>query len=262
MRCSAGRRILGSAALLALFAAWPSPSWPEAQPPLPVPRPQPAADPKPTRPDQPQQKPADASSDCVTTPRPRPNVTYTFRFTNANGSATTTTMRWLETTDGSVRVRTTQSDVPGVTESMSQITQHIRDDLFVIEKSDSTNVTTGRGPVRTVATYKPALIGDPAFHLCKGKKWSFPAVTMTTVVDPGKTSQTTTYAGNGEVLSVHESVTVPAGAFDTVHYMVTHTSPNGPITLESWRSIKEGVNAKYTYTVNRATATQVLISIR
>jgi hypothetical protein len=64
------------------------------------------------------------------------------------------------------------------------------------------------------------------------------------------------------VVSVRESVTVPAGTFQTVHYERVFDGANGHVVENAWLSINHGVNVKFTHDGPAGTATQELTEIR
>ena len=64
------------------------------------------------------------------------------------------------------------------------------------------------------------------------------------------------------MLGIHESVKVPAGTFDTVHYTRTTAGARGTIVDEYWKSIEHGVTVKHSSTLLGMTTTEVLQSIR
>ena len=72
----------------------------------------------------------------------------------------------------------------------------------------------------------------------------------------------TTDPGHGRVISVHESVTVPAGTFQTVHYEKVFDGANGHVVEATWQSIADGVSVKYTHDSPAGVATQVRTEAR
>ena len=71
----------------------------------------------------------------------------------------------------------------------------------------------------------------------------------------------TTDPGRGRVISIRESVTVPAGTFQTVHYERVFDGAHGRVVETSWQSIADGVSVKYTHDGPAGVATQVLTDI-
>jgi hypothetical protein len=71
-----------------------------------------------------------------------------------------------------------------------------------------------------------------------------------------------THAGTLAIVAIPESVTVPAGTFETVRYTRTMATPVGPSVDEYWRSIEHGVVVKHTSTLPGGAATEVLVWTR
>jgi hypothetical protein len=61
---------------------------------------------------------------------------------------------------------------------------------------------------------------------------------------------------------VQESVTVPAGTFQTVHYERVFDGAHGHVVENAWLSITHGVNVKFTHDGPAGTSTQVLTGTR
>jgi len=87
-------------------------------------------------------------------------------------------------------------------------------------------------------------------------------VQVTTAATPGGVFSTASSPGTGEVLSIRELVTVPAGSFDTVHFKQIQNSPRGPIVMTTWRAIKEGVNVRWEYATAGGVSVEVLTAAR
>src|SRR5262245_11684785 len=188
-----------------------------------------------------------AAADCVTISPAKLNVQYSFRYTDSAGTISASSIEFLAISDTSVRLRLTQVGRSGATEAVSETTQRVVDDLVVTDRVVSTGVNPS-GSFRTTVTYQPGMVGDPASRVCSGRTWTIPAVTVSTAATSGRSSETKTDAGSGRMVSVNESVTVPAGTFLTVHYEKTFTTASGGrIVQDIWQSITDGVTVKYTY---------------
>src|SRR5262245_35338782 len=198
-----------------------------------------------------------AAADCVTVSPAKLNVQYSFRYTNSAGTISASTIEFLAISDTSVRLRSTQVDRSGATETVSETTQRVVDDLVVTDRVVSTGVNPS-GSFRNTVTYQPGLVGDPTPRVCSGRTWTIPAVTVSTAASSGRSSETKTDSGSGRVVSVSESVTVPAGTFLTVHYEKTFTTASGRAVQDVWQSITAGGPVKYTYSGPGVEATQVL----
>ncbi len=102
----------------------------------------------------------------------------------------------------------------------------------------------------TVTTYDPAKIdpakvSGPAATWCQGATWIAPSVIATTEVDDDPPEQSATATEEGEVHSITEVISVPAGAFTTVWYTVTTTSGEGAGgTNTLWLDVETGIIVK------------------
>ena len=110
-------------------------------------------------------------------------------------------------------------------------------------------------------TYSPGAIGDPAFKACAGKTWQIPQVNATSRSARGSFSLKTD-PGTMTIVSVRESVTVPAGTFDTVHYTKTMNSGRGQLVDDFWKSIEHGVTVKRASRQPGSVATEILIAVK
>jgi hypothetical protein len=96
--------------------------------------------------------------------------------------------------------------------------------------------------------FVPSLILGPAEGWCVGNTWNVAPVTETIttrapLVQP-VTSIVTTIGGSGEVLAVGESVTVPAGTFQTVKYRGVTVANNTVQTSITWTSMEHSIVVK------------------
>ena len=198
-----------------------------------------------------------ASADCVTVRRPKLDVKYAFAFTDAAGTASTSTTEYLAISDTSMRLRQTHRGAFGTVEMVNESTLRVEDGLVVTEKMVASG-TNARGAFENTVTFQPARAGDPASPVCSGRTWTIPPVAVSTVGSQGRSSEMTTDPGSGRVISVRESVTVPAGTFQTVHYEKTFDGAHGHVVETTWLSIADGVSVKYTHDGPAGAATQVL----
>jgi len=201
-----------------------------------------------------------AAADCVTVSAPHPGVTYTYSYTDNSGGASTYTNQWEAFTSTASRMRLTQSGSRGTGASVYQGSHRIVDDLIVLERSESTG-TDPSGPFSTTVTYSPPLPGDPATRVCLDRAWTIPSVSATNASGRGSFT-VRTEPGTGRVMGIRESVTVPAGTFQTVHYTKILSSARGRIVDDYWKSIEHGVTVKHSYTAPGAVSTEVLTAVR
>ena len=197
----------------------------------------------------PPQGKAAAGADCVTIGKPKPSVTYVVQHTESTGRSTQLTNVWESVTDTGSRVR-----IDGPTGVMFQVNEHhIADDVAVIDK---TTKLDANGRVVETTTFRPGVVGDPAFRACAGRSWSIPPATAT-YQSPKINASATSPAGTLKIISIRERITVPAGTFEAVRYVRTSQS-----TDEYWKSIDHGVILKHIGTLPTGAVTDVLIAIR
>lgn len=202
-----------------------------------------------------------ASGDCVTVGRPKLGVKYAFHFTDAAGTASTSTTEYLDVSDTSMRLRLAHHGAFGTVERVNDSTLRVEDDLVIVEKMVSSG-TNERGAFQNTVTFQPPRVGDPASRVCRDRTWSIPSVAVSTVGSQGGSSEMTADAGSGRVISVRESVTVPAGTFQTVHHEKISDGAHGHVVEHTWLSIADGVAVKYTHDGPAGLATQVRTGIR
>lgn len=190
-----------------------------------------------------------APADCVAIATPRPSVGYTYQLTLSNGTRSQYTHDWESVTPTGSRVRVT-----GQRGIETQITEHhVEDDVSILDRQSKLDAN---GRVIEATTFRPGMVGDPAFRACAGRSWPIRPVTAT-YQSAQATASAQTPAGTLRIVAIRERVTVPAGAFDTVHYIRTSQS-----TDEYWKSIEHGVVVKHVATLPGAVATHVLASIK
>jgi hypothetical protein len=198
---------------------------------------------------------AAASANCVTIGAPKPALQFSYRYTDSSGS-TDFTNQWKQfSATGSQLVTVRASG-----QSTYVSTHSVVDDVFMLESSTASGVDPG-GPFNNSMTYSPGAMGDPAFRACEGKTWTIAAVNATSQSGRGSFSAKTD-PGTMRIVSTKERVTVPAGAFDTVHYVKTMKSSRGQVVDEFWKSIDHGVTVKRTSTQPGSVATELLTAVK
>jgi hypothetical protein len=96
-----------------------------------------------------------------------------------------------------------------------------------------------------VSTYTPTKVSGPFSRWCAGETWTAPSVTINTVVDGEAEPPADTPVENGEVHSINEVITVPAGTFTTVLYTITIASGDAAGTaVTTWVDVETGVPVK------------------
>ena len=202
------------------------------------------------------------ADDCVTVSRPKAGTSVAHRFTDPAGTVSTSTTEYLAVSDTSVRLRLVHRGAYGVVDTVNDSTVRVEDDLIVVDTLVSSG-TTAHGTYQNTVTFRPGQIGEPASRICRGRTWTVPAVAVSASGSRGGLAKTTTTdPGSGRVISVRESVTVPAGTFETVHYERVFDGANGHVVERAWLSVAHGINVKFTHDGPAGTATQVLTGIR
>ena len=196
-----------------------------------------------------------ASANCVVLGAPKPALSFTYRYTDTTGS-TEYTNQWKQFSATGSQLVTTRANGRSTYESKHSVA----DDVFVLESSTASGTDPG-GPFNNSMTYSPGAIGDPAYKACEGKAWVIAPVNATSRSARGSFSIKTD-PGTMNIVKLHESVTVPAGTFDTVRYRKTMNSGRGQVVDEFWKSIEHGVTVKRTSTQPGSVATEVLIAIK
>jgi len=190
-----------------------------------------------------------STPDCVTIATPKPAAVYTFQYVQSSGTPTQTTQQWESVTPTGSRARIT-----GPAGIQIQVNEHhIVNDAMVLDRTAKENANGG---VIDATSFKPGLVGDPAFRACAGGQWAIPSVTATYRSSQANASVQTP-AGTLRIIGIRERVTVPAGTFDTVHYIRTSQSVD-----EYWKSTLHGVIVRHIAKAGGVTITETLQSIK
>lgn len=190
-----------------------------------------------------------ATPNCVAIGTPKPSLGFTYQHTESTGATSQYTQHWESVSPTGSRVRVT-----GTTGTIIQVNEHrIVDDVMVLDRSSKLN---SNGGVIDATAFRPGIVGDPAFRACAGRSWRIPSVTATYQSTQNRASAGTP-AGTLTIVAIREALTVPAGRFDTVHYIRTSQSRD-----EYWKSTEHGVIVKHIATLPNAVVTEVLVSIR
>lgn len=192
----------------------------------------------------------ESTTKCVSIGKPRPDVTYTYDHIETTGKRSQYTNVWESVTDTGSRVR-----VVGPLGTEVQVNVHkIVDDAALLSK---TTKLDARGGVIDSTSFSPDLVSDPAFRVCEGKSWRIPTV-QATYQSAKQNASTGTPAGTLRIVAIRESLTVPAGRFDTVHYIRTSQSID-----EYWKALDQGVIVKHIATLPRVgSVTDTLVSMK
>ena len=200
------------------------------------------------------------SAQCVAISAAKTEVDFVYRYTASSGDVSESTMRWLQFTPTSSRLRTTRIGSKGPMVTTEETEHTIENDLLVM-RVDTVTGTDEAGAFSSSMTYSPGLIVMPAFRACVGQTVTIPAVTQTTKSNQ-RTSTAPSDSGELKIIAVDEQVTVPAGTFSAVRFTRTLNKSRGTEVTEVWRSTQHGVTVKRVVTTPRTTATEVLLAIR
>ncbi len=189
---------------------------------------------------------ASVKQDCVAIGTPDPSVGYTYDHVESTGGRSQYTDYWESVTPTGSRVRV---EKPGDTLIQTSI-YRVVDDVALLGR-----MTQAKGN-RVIGTtdFRPGLVADPFGRACAGRSWPIPSVTAS--FSGAQSASAATPAGTLTIIAIREKVTVPAGMFDTVHYVRTSQSRD-----EYWKSIQHGVVVKHIATVRGGTVTEVLAAI-
>jgi hypothetical protein len=202
-----------------------------------------------------EQASAVAGTNCVALGAPKPALSFTYRYSDTTGSVEYTN-QWKQFSATGSQLVTTRVNGRSTYESKHSVA----DDVFVLESSVASGTDPG-GAFNNSMAYSPGAIGDPAYKACEGKTWTIPSVNATSRSARGSFSSKTG-PGTMTIVKVHESVTVPAGTFDTVRYRKTMGQGGAQVLDEFWKSIEHGVTVKRTSTQPGSVAIEVLLSIK
>ena len=190
-----------------------------------------------------------AAPGCVEIGTPKPALVFTYRLTLSTGIVSQFTHQWESVTPTGSRVRVNGSRGIEIVANRHRIVN----DASVIERTTKANA---RGTVTETTTFQPGLVGDPAFRACVGRSWQIPSVTAS-YQSGGQNHSSPTPAGLLSIGAIRETVTVPAGTFDTVRYTRTSQSRD-----EYWKSIEHGIVVRHIAALSSGRTIEELIAIK
>jgi hypothetical protein len=193
---------------------------------------------------------AGQAGNCVPIATPQPARVFTYEHVDPGGKSTTTE-QWESVTQTGSRVKTTGP--AGVQIQINSF--HIANDVAVLTLSRK---TSAGGGLISSTEFSPGVVSDPVFRACAGQSWTIPSVTASFSSSSGQSGSAATPSGSLRILAIHEKISVPAGAFDTVHF-VRGTSLSSD---EYWKSIEHGVIVKHVATSRGGGVTETLMSIK
>ncbi len=191
---------------------------------------------------------------CVTIGMPKANHGYTYRQTQSSGGASEFTDWWEQFTKTGSRLLTTPGKSKG--SGILTVNKHrIVNDVLVLDSSSQTGPGAGGS-----SWYKPGVVSAPV-RACQGRNWPVPGVSVTNQSVHG-TFTARSDEGTLKIVSTHEQITVPAGKFDTVHWVRNLSTKTGTQLNEYWTSIDHGVVVKRMHTMRGVVITATLQAIR
>lgn len=196
-----------------------------------------------------------AVAGCVTIGTPKPDRGYTYRQTQSSGGMSEFTDWWEQFTKTGSRLLTTKGRTKG-SGILTVNRHHIANDVLVLDSSSQSGPGAGGN-----SSYRPGVVSNPAFRACERRNWGVPAVKVTNQSSQG-TFSAMSDAGALKIVAIHEPITVPAGRFDTVHYVRNLNSRAGLQLNEYWTSIEHGVVVKRMHTISGVVITATLQSIK
>ena len=191
---------------------------------------------------------------CVDIAMPKPGRGYSYRQTQSNGPATEFTDWWESFTKTGSRLLTTPGRSKG--SGILTVNKHrIVNDVLILDSSSQTGPGAGGS-----SWYKPGVVSAP-MRACQGRSWPVSGVTVTNRSSQG-TFSARSDEGTLKIVAFRESITVPAGKFDTAHYVRNMRTAAGLQLNEYWTSIDHGIVVKRMHTVRGIVITATLQAIK
>jgi hypothetical protein len=191
---------------------------------------------------------------CVTIAAPKPGRGYSYRQTQSSGGMSEFTDWWESFTKTGSRLLTTRGKTKG-SGILTVNKHHIVNDVLVLDSSSQSGPGAGGS-----SWYKPGVVSAPV-RACMGRSWPVPGVTVTNQSAQG-TFSARSDEGTLKIVSIHEALAVPAGKFDTVHYVRNLRTAAGLQLNEYWTSIEHGVVVKRMHTMQGIVITATLQAIQ
>lgn len=190
--------------------------------------------------------------------------------TVATGGDVDFTITWisdtLTQTHTTQKVTTAQGTADVETVLDGEVVGQLRGLRHLNVKGSQTVPIIGKITTEVDINFVPTLTQGPAAGWCQGYTWTVPAVTETIVTSTpqGQTQNIVTTVGStGEVLAVHEMISVPAGNFDTVKYRGVLVNGSSVQTAVTWVSTQFNIVVRQdTLEGNTVTSTTTLMSMQ
>lgn len=196
--------------------------------------------------------PPPSTGDCVTFPNVKPGLETTYQSTDAQGTHTVV----ITYLSDSLVQTVTKSVAPGPSGNTTTDTttdwETVQSPPFRAVKKIVTKTLApspiGNISIDTSTTFVPSLVIAPAGDFCAGAVWTVPATTQTSTIVSSITGTSNQVAvsqqGEGKVVAVNLSVTVPAGTFNTVLYEGFLTTGSATSLARTWTSTVHSIMVK------------------
>lgn len=211
-----------------------------------------------------------AAPQCFTFDFVTAGTTASYLSTTPGGNVTFT-IHWLS--DTATETHTTQSvTTPQATAQVEtiltgEVVGTLRGLRHIYTKTTTPVPVIGSTVVEVDIDFVPSLVAGPLGGWCTNATWTVPASTETIVTKSafGQQQQiVTTAASEGQVLAVGESITVPAGTFDTVKYRGALVNGSNVQTSITWVSMERNIVVRQDTLdgAGNVTTTTVLTSVQ
>lgn len=209
------------------------------------------------------------SGACHTFGLVRAGLKATYHATAPGGDADFTITYITDTptfTHTTQKVTTAQGTADAETRLDGEVSGNLRGLRHMNVKTTVAVPVIGSVTTEVDIDFVPTLTLGPAAGWCVGNSWTVAPVTETIVTKTpmGQQQQiVTTLGGSGEVLAVGETVTVPAGSFQTVKYRGVTVSGSTVQTAITWVSMQHNIVVRQdTLDGSAVTSTTVLTSVQ
>jgi hypothetical protein len=193
--------------------------------------------------------PPSAPAGCHTFALVRAGLKATYLSTTPGGNVTFT-ITWISDTPTQTRttqkVTTPQATADVETTIDGEVVGLLRGMKHIYTKNITPIPGVGSSTLEVDIDFVPSLLAGPAAGWCVGNTWTISPVTETITTKssfgpPIPPQVITTIASQGEVLAVGESVTVPAGTFQTVKYRHATVSGTSVQPAITWTSMEHSI---------------------
>jgi len=191
------------------------------------------------------------SDNCVNVPFISSGLETTFTLTGGVETKPFSgeiTFNYLEVTETNMRFKLSSSVTTAAgtsnTDSENFSSHTIKDNYLYISNSKG---ILPDGSTESETRYEPDLLSGPVLVFCEGQTWESNPVTVTSILNEGEPTVVEQTRKKGIVEAIDETITVPAGVFNTVRIRITKddgaydiswvsTDHGDPVRAESYNS--------------------------